>query len=72
MMHRGPMTICLAEASRSEVNTGTQSQIAVQHLNKEAEKAIKQLTAEIMDAYGLCRPVETDQHSAKSPSSLRD
>ena len=48
-----------------EVGAAAESAIEVLRLREEAE-AIKLLSAEIMDAYGLCRPAQTDHHFTKT------
>ena len=55
-----------SEVQRATVGAATESGIEVLRLREEAE-AIELLTAEIMDAYGLCRPVQTDHHFTKTP-----
>jgi hypothetical protein len=52
-------------ARRAEVGAAAESAIEVLRLREEAE-AIKLLSAEIMDAYGLCRPAQTDHHFPKT------
>jgi len=34
-------------------------------MNTEAQEAIKLLSAEIMEAYGLCRPLDNKMQSAE-------
>jgi hypothetical protein len=57
-----------AEAPRAGVDA-TPSRIEVRRKeteNKCADEAIRLLSAEIMDAYGLCRPLEGDRRLAKT------
>lgn len=42
-------------------HSALQPQTRAQRLTKEREEAIKLLSAEIMDAYGLCRPLANDE-----------
>jgi len=53
--------------SRREADVQSRSEAIDRNLqarNAEREKAIKALSAEIMDAYGLCRPLGRDTGSA--------
>jgi hypothetical protein len=52
-------------ARPAEAGAATESAIEVLRLREEAE-AIKLLSAEIMDAYGLCRPAQTTHHFTKT------
>ena len=54
-----------SDARRAEMDAATEPGIEVLRLREEAE-AIKLLSAEIMDAYGLCRPAQTDHQFTKT------
>jgi hypothetical protein len=53
------------QARFREINTATSPEDEAHGLSREAE-AIKLLSAEVMEAYGLCRPAQTDQHVTKT------
>jgi hypothetical protein len=55
---RPTQTSAPAEVLRSDGNPAIKPWMRSQSTNQEAEEAIKLLSAEIMDAYGLCRQMD--------------
>jgi hypothetical protein len=67
MMQRGQNhRAAFTEAQRAHMGAPTSSRIEPRPLREEAE-AIKLLSAEIMDAYGLCRPERENQPPNENP-----
>ncbi|SRR6266571_2655421 len=55
----------VSRARGSEVHPAVQSLHEAHCMNTEAQEAIKLLSAEIMEAYGLCRPLDNKMRCAE-------
>ncbi len=63
--HMRSSRVLVSGARDSEVHPAVQSLHEGYCMNTEPQEAIKLLSAEIMEAYGLCRPLDNKMRSAE-------